>query len=215
MITTGDQMSPEEKRAYASLYMLAQSHGLTFTFVNSMADKPGYDGAGNFYVMQKHSRNPEQMISDMAHELAHYALANEEMRTYPDFGLGPSPDSGLAHASKVLFDVNCDTEEELASVFGMVLEFWAGHDPRRFTWDFHSWGIAYHANGDPKTPKEVIGKHLELLKLRGALQGELGGDDPFVGWTIPFCERKRDVECQSARHSRAGEPAVPVEATVG
>ncbi len=63
--------------------------------------------------------------SVIIHEVAHYQLAGPERRHLADFGLGPGPESGdnaRGEAERRVFGVDCDREEALASLLGILWE---------------------------------------------------------------------------------------------
>jgi hypothetical protein len=63
--------------------------------------------------------------SVIVHELAHYQLAGPARRHLADFGLGPGPESGEKARGEVerrVFGVDCDREEALASLLGVLWE---------------------------------------------------------------------------------------------
>jgi hypothetical protein len=63
--------------------------------------------------------------SVLIHEVAHYQLAPPSRRFKVDFGLGAGPESGdkpAAEADRVLFGVDCDREEAMASLLGVLWE---------------------------------------------------------------------------------------------
>jgi hypothetical protein len=63
--------------------------------------------------------------SVIVHEVAHYQLASAERRHLADFGLGAGPESGdkaRCEADRRVFGVECDREEALASLLGVLWE---------------------------------------------------------------------------------------------
>jgi len=63
--------------------------------------------------------------SVIVHEVAHYQLAQPERRHLADFGLGAGPESGdkaLCEAQRRVFGLDCDREEALASLLGVLWE---------------------------------------------------------------------------------------------
>jgi hypothetical protein len=63
--------------------------------------------------------------SVIIHEVAHYQLATPERRHLPDFGLGAGPESGdkpRGEAGRRVFGVDCDREEALVSLLGVLWE---------------------------------------------------------------------------------------------
>ncbi len=63
--------------------------------------------------------------SVIIHEVAHYQLAAPERRHLPDFGLGAGPESGdkaRGEAGRRVFGVDCDREEALVSLLGVLWE---------------------------------------------------------------------------------------------
>ena len=63
--------------------------------------------------------------SVIIHEVAHYQLAPADRRYLADFGLGAGPESGdkaLAEAQRRVFGVDCDREEALVSLLGVLWE---------------------------------------------------------------------------------------------
>lgn len=63
--------------------------------------------------------------SVIIHEVAHYQLATPDRRYLADFGLGPGPESGdkaLCEADRRVFGVDCDREEALVSLLGVLWE---------------------------------------------------------------------------------------------
>lgn len=63
--------------------------------------------------------------SVIIHEVAHYQLAPPERRQRVDFGLGAGPESGdkaRGDGERTLFGVDCDREEALASLLGILWE---------------------------------------------------------------------------------------------
>jgi len=63
--------------------------------------------------------------SVLIHEVAHYQLAPPSRRFKVDFGLGAGPESGdkpAAEADRMVFGVDCDREEALASLLGVLWE---------------------------------------------------------------------------------------------
>ncbi|HMA49120.1 MAG TPA: hypothetical protein VKP60_05150 [Magnetospirillaceae bacterium] len=63
--------------------------------------------------------------SVIVHEVAHYQLATPDRRHLADFGLGAGPESGdkaLCEAERRVFGVDCDREEALASLLGVLWE---------------------------------------------------------------------------------------------
>jgi hypothetical protein len=63
--------------------------------------------------------------SVIIHEVAHYQLAPPDRRHLADFGLGPGPESGdkaLCEAQRRVFGVDCDREEALVSLLGVLWE---------------------------------------------------------------------------------------------
>jgi len=63
--------------------------------------------------------------SVIIHEVAHYQIAAPERRHLADFGLGAGPESGdkaLGEADRRVFGVDCDREEALVSLLGVLWE---------------------------------------------------------------------------------------------
>lgn len=63
--------------------------------------------------------------SVIIHEVAHYQLAPPERRGLVDFGVGAGPESGdkqAAERHRQVFGVDCDREEALASLLGVLWE---------------------------------------------------------------------------------------------
>lgn len=63
--------------------------------------------------------------SVIVHEVAHYQLAAPERRHLADFGLGAGPESGdkaRCEAERRVFGIDCDREEALASLLGVLWE---------------------------------------------------------------------------------------------
>jgi hypothetical protein len=63
--------------------------------------------------------------SVIVHEVAHFQLAAPERRHLADFGLGPGPESGdkaRCEADRRVFGTDCDREEALASLLGILWE---------------------------------------------------------------------------------------------
>lgn len=63
--------------------------------------------------------------SVIVHEVAHYQLVPPNRRYLTDFGLGAGPESGnkaLCETERRVFDVDCDREEALASLLGVLWE---------------------------------------------------------------------------------------------
>jgi hypothetical protein len=63
--------------------------------------------------------------SVIIHEVAHYQLAPADRRYLTDFGLGPGPESGdkaQGEADRRVFGVDCDREEALVSLLGVLWE---------------------------------------------------------------------------------------------
>lgn len=63
--------------------------------------------------------------SVIIHEVAHYQLAPPERRGLVDFGVGAGPESGdksAAERDRVMHGVDCDREEALASLLGVLWE---------------------------------------------------------------------------------------------
>jgi hypothetical protein len=63
--------------------------------------------------------------SVIIHEVAHYQLAGPERRHLADFGLGAGPESGdkaRCESDRRVFGVDCDREEALASLLGVLWE---------------------------------------------------------------------------------------------
>lgn len=63
--------------------------------------------------------------SVIIHEVAHYQLAGPDRRHLADFGLGAGPESGdkaRGEADRRVFGLDCDREEALASLLGVMWE---------------------------------------------------------------------------------------------
>ncbi len=63
--------------------------------------------------------------SGIIHEVAHYQLAPAHRRPLVDFGVGAGPESGdkaAGERDRLLFGVDCDREEALASLLGVLWE---------------------------------------------------------------------------------------------
>ena len=63
--------------------------------------------------------------SVIVHEVAHYQVATADRRRLADFGLGAGPESGdkaRGEAHRRVFGVDCDREEALASLLGVLWE---------------------------------------------------------------------------------------------
>ena len=63
--------------------------------------------------------------SVIIHEVAHYQIAPADRRHLADFGLGAGPESGdkaRGEADRRVFGVDCDREEALASLLGVLWE---------------------------------------------------------------------------------------------
>ena len=63
--------------------------------------------------------------SVIVHEVAHYQLAAPERRHLADFGLGAGPESGdkaRCESERRVFGTDCDREEALASLLGVLWE---------------------------------------------------------------------------------------------
>lgn len=96
-----------------------------------------FDGTTIFYSDFGGRGTEEAANSNLAHEIAHFLVASPDRRNVPDYGLGSGPESNKA--SLALKGTSKYQEEELASMLGMLIEKWAGQDPKKFTWDNHGW----------------------------------------------------------------------------
>jgi hypothetical protein len=129
--------------AKEKLLNLATSLGLT---CHQVAEVPVhmYDGQGNIYYTDygNHVACTEtKRVSNLAHEIAHWLVADPERRNLPEFGLGSGPETAertLPHPE--LTRELRNNEEGYASILGMLLEHWAGQDPNTFTFEEHGWG---------------------------------------------------------------------------
>ncbi len=110
------------------------------------------------------------MISDLAHELAHYFVASPDRRKKNDFGLGPAPESEKYNTKLLVGAKESDKEEEEASLLGMFIEASVGHDPG-FTWCYHEWG--YQFSPDLQHFDGVLGR----LCAAGLVEGEAKLED--------------------------------------
>jgi NACalpha-BTF3-like transcription factor len=110
-----------------------------------------YDGKTILYTHFGNSKatKHQRMISNLAHELAHYLVASPERRKEIDFGLGPGPES--EKETKNLLGSNKSSKEESeASLLGMIIENHVGHNPLSYTFQAHSWDSFQSVKDIPK-----------------------------------------------------------------
>jgi hypothetical protein len=104
--------------------------------------KPGIQWNG------KDSACKGEDASNIIHDIAHYALATDQERACPDFGLGPSPSSNSDEDIKAIYrDSKCDKIERQASALGIYWEQRMGL-PWMKTAEYHSWTSRYGRNND-------------------------------------------------------------------
>lgn len=82
--------------------------------------------------------------SNLIHDIAHFVVAAPERKVMPEFGLGPSPDSGVVFVPMAdgMTGQESQEEEELASALGIYWERELGLDWRD-TFEYHSWDATY------------------------------------------------------------------------
>ena len=119
-----------------ALRVLAARYGLVLRPVN-LHDWTGlqYDG-DNRTLRACVSADDEEIISNLAHELAHWLRSSQERRHEPEFGLGLGPES-VGKAFRATADNPMD-EEIHASMLGILIEREIGAD-YTWTWDYHEW----------------------------------------------------------------------------
>lgn len=76
-------------------------------------------------------------IPNQLHELAHWQVADPEMRCERDFGLGPGPETKIRFASKVPLDEG-ELQEQEASLLGIAYEAYFGMNFED-TLNLHNW----------------------------------------------------------------------------
>lgn len=190
--------------AFCKLLQLAASHGLYVC----VSDIPAAIWDGREHICVRPHTPGIVMLSDLAHELGHYAVATPSMRAKPEYGLG-MPAGGRRWLDSTIGELG-DGVEQQASVFGQVLERWAGVDPGDYTWEEHQWQYERSAL---ERVWAIIRSFRKLGLLQGfALRDPTGhvmvhraavieragygvcempwpnGRNPFMGWRIPFCE---------------------------
>ena len=149
------------------LEKLASSLGLSIKRVN-LIDGYMFDGTTIFY--SDFGRGTEEAANaNLAHEIAHFLVASPDRRKVPEYGLGSGPESEITSIA-ILNGVAKNQEEELASMLGMLIEKWAGQDPKKFTWEDHGW-FAYDIKAKNALSKLeslglvfVAGKHIETFE---------------------------------------------------
>ena len=115
-------------RAAAEIAVKSHSESIDLITYFSIGLKPGsprldlsWDGAAL-------RRETESYV--LLHEVAHYQLAAPARRNVIEFGLGPGPetgDLGRAQRAALLFGIERDREEALASLLGILWETQMGH----------------------------------------------------------------------------------------
>ena len=67
--------------------------------------------------------DPNEVVSDACHEIAHYLCAPDDLKDYPNYGLGPSPDdSHVVDPLRVVDKVEAFAMEAQASILGLCIE---------------------------------------------------------------------------------------------
>lgn len=143
---------------FHNLLRLASHHGLVVTPTDRSSFS--YNGRGRINLRTRSS--PQDVLSTFAHEIAHWLIADDVARQLPEFGLGLAPD-GLAWGEMLYPEEGRDAREEIASVLGMLIEIWAGHDPR-YTYNLHGWEFQIETKEAPKPMRDRL-RVLERLGL--------------------------------------------------
>jgi len=108
-------LHPDEPRWHADAVTLAKVFGMA-----PLAEEPAHA----FSWDGTHVRTLTEPAV-LLHEVAHYQLASPARRALPDFGLGAGPESGfaaIAEAARCVGDCPRETEEQLASLLGILWE---------------------------------------------------------------------------------------------
>ena len=108
--------------------------------------------------------------SVIIHEVAHYQLAGPERRHLADFGLGAGPESGdkpRGEADRRVFGVDCDREEALASLLGVLWEAELGQ-PAVLAFLEQNW----LEGGASRHNLEHFVRNMEVLMMGGFIDDE-------------------------------------------
>lgn len=85
-------------------------------------------------------------ISNQFHELAHWQVADPEMRCEKDFGLGSGPETSVRFKAKLSINESEQQEQE-ASLLGIAYEAYFGMNFED-TLSLHSWDSGLHSYED-------------------------------------------------------------------
>lgn len=131
MMPTGGKMDLKSK-----VIKLSQRMGCPI--VNRRCNPYAWDGQT---IALRETRKPRH-ISHLVHDIAHFLVAIKKRKSIPDFGLGIGPDSppGAKYLKPIIPDRQCQEEEEMASILGILIEKEIGSD-WKWTWDYHSWNV--------------------------------------------------------------------------
>ena len=108
--------------------------------------------------------------SVIIHEVAHYQLAGPDRRHLADFGLGAGPESGdkaRGEAQRRVFGVDCDREEALASLLGILWEAELGQ-PAILAFLEQNW----LEGGVSRSNLDHFIKNVEILMAGGLIQDD-------------------------------------------
>ena len=132
---------------------LAKSLGLVMTLIKDVDRVQAFEG--RFQVVSKN--DPEEVVSDGCHEIAHWLVATPEQRKLPNYGLGSSPDDDYLN-----LDIPCEMDrdeaqkiESQASLLTVLMQRHMGVSGRN-TLVVHNWVWYVIARGDAMMKKEHV-----------------------------------------------------------
>jgi hypothetical protein len=121
--------------------------------------------------------DPEEVVSNICHEVAHWLVSAPERRHLPNYGLGQSPDDSLLGGLTMPLE-EAFAEEARASLLGVLIERYSVGCAPQWTLRVHSW-VDFH---DPLTaPVEErplllanlkqMSETLQVLREQGHVDG--------------------------------------------
>lgn len=130
---------------------LAKSLGLVMTLIKDVDRVQAFEG--RFQVVSKN--DPEEVVSDGCHEIAHWLVATPDQRKLPNYGLGPSPDDDYLDLGTPmeLFRDEAQAIESQASLLTVLIQRDMGVSGRN-TLVIHNWVWYVVARGDAMMKKE-------------------------------------------------------------
>jgi hypothetical protein len=127
--------SSRTKKLNPKIQQLADHYGVELSW-RSEGDNYSYDGKT---VALLDWQGKPRTEANVIHDIAHWVMASPTRRSYPEFGLGPSPDTGTLRVATRVSDSYSTDEECRSSILGVYWQWRYGIGDWKDTLEHHNW----------------------------------------------------------------------------